>query len=104
MIHTRFYFFCFFESALDIGRSNLYRIDEPLSSISTENGLYLATLSPSYMHGYTGEAGWKFGYDEIEKVSYLAQKKLVPCQSLQPLKIILAELVCIIFYLLRYLQ
>lgn len=56
------------------------------------------------MHGYTGEAGWKFGYDEIEKVSYLAQKKLVPCQSLQPLKIILAELVCIIFYLLRYLQ
>ena len=57
-----------------------------------------------YQHAYVGEVGWKFGDDEIEEIGYLAQEKLVPRQSLQPLKIILAELVCIVFYLLRYFQ
>ena len=57
-----------------------------------------------YQHAYVGEVGWKFGDDEIEEIGYLAQEKLVPRQSLQPLKIILAELVCIVFYLLCYFQ
>ena len=82
----------------------MYRRDEPLSSISTENGPCSATISPLYLHGYAGKAGWKFGDNEIEKVGYLAQEKLIPRQSLQPLEIILAELICIIFYLLCYLQ